>query len=456
MYVKGRTLPSPALRAILTTVAALALWFAIIPAMQVQSQSDAPNILTLSAGNGQFTASWNAYPGATSYILLYRQQGSSDWTEVDLPGTATSHTVSNLADGSKYIVRLRANNGLNLRGSVTLPVAVSWTSYNLEATSGHRQFSATWNAYPGATGYKLLYRLQGGATWTEVTVDDGTATSTTVEGLTNGSTYIIRFKAVNDKGRAARAVAALGQPAILEALTVAGVPDGLPDYERNDWRHWVDDDSDCQNTRHEVLIEESSINVTFKTDSNCQVASGQWTGLFTGTQTTDPSSLDVDHMVPLANAHRSGGWEWSAAKKRAYANYLDYTGHLIAVTASANRSKGSRGPDEWKPTDTSYWCQYAIDWSNIKIAWSLTVTSAEQTALRDMLNTCDSVPATVPSLISFTEPEPELSDTYESCDAADEAGEPLIQGSKGSGRGYPKAKVPSARDGDGDGVVCER
>ena len=35
-------------------------------------------------------------------------------------------------------------------------------------------------------------------------------------------------------------------------------------------------------------------------------------------------------------------------------------------------------------------------------------------------------------------------------------GEPRVQGSKGGGRGFPKSMVPSARDGDGDGVVCER
>ena len=46
--------------------------------------------------------------------------------------------------------------------------------------------------------------------------------------------------------------------------------------------------------------------------------------------------------------------------------------------------------------------------------------------------------------------------TYASCDEAEAAGEQLVQGSTGDGRGFPQATVPSARDGDGDGVVCER
>ena len=71
-------------------------------------------------------------------------------------------------------------------------------------------------------------------------------------------------------------------------------------------------------------------------------------------------------MVPLGNAHQSGAWDWPAERKELYANYLDDTQHLIAVTASANRSKGTRAPHEWKPEDESYWCQYAIDWVTIK------------------------------------------------------------------------------------------
>ena len=44
---------------------------------------------------------------------------------------------------------------------------------------------------------------------------------------------------------------------------------------------------------------------------------------------------------------------------------------------------------------------------------------------------------------------------YGSCEDAAEAGEERVLGSQGGGEGFPKAMVPSARDDDGDGVVCE-
>jgi|GEM_PF-2933083 len=170
--------------------------------------------------------------------------------------------------------------------------------------------------------------------------------------------------------------------------TISEILSGLPDYDRDEWSHWSDDDGDCQNTRHEVLIIESLESVTFKDNDSCTVEYGKWIDKYTGNEIAEASALDVDHMIPLHNAHISGGWKWSSSKRKTFANYLAYENHLIAVTASANRQKGSRSPDEWKPGLTSYWCQYGLDWINIKLEWNLSVTSSEWTALQGMLATC--------------------------------------------------------------------
>ena len=62
---------------------------------------------------------------------------------------------------------------------------------------------------------------------------------------------------------------------------------------------------------------------------------------------------------------------------------------LVAVTRGANRSKGAKGPEEWRPPDEDYWCQYATDWTEVKMEWGLTMTQREPEAVIVMLDTCD-------------------------------------------------------------------
>ena len=174
-------------------------------------------------------------------------------------------------------------------------------------------------------------------------------------------------------------------------ILVADVPSNIPDYDRDDWSHWADEDGDCQDARQEALIAESEVAVTYTDSTNCKVKTGQWTGPYTGNTYTAPSDVDVDHMVPLKNAHDSGAWDWTAERKKQYANYLGYDNHLIAVEDNANQSKGSKGPEAWKPTLTTYYCQYATDWVVIKNEWGLSATEDEFKALQSMLDTCNPV-----------------------------------------------------------------
>ena len=258
----------------------------------------------------------------------------------------------------------------------------------------------------------------------------------------------------------AQASAATSTATTQLSITISPIPAGLPAYDRAEWRHWIDEDGDCQDTRQEVLIEESRIEITFTSDGICRVSQGQWFGSFTATTVTEPGELDIDHLIPLANAHRSGGWAWTSEQKRAFANSLDDPDHLIAVTFGANRSKGARGPDEWRPPNGSYWCAYAIDWIRIKHAWDLTATPTEADALQEMLATCDEIVELTTTVADaaapIVVPTSPADGLYSTCEEAEAAGEPRVQGASGSGRGFPAWTIPSARDGDGDGVVCER
>ena len=161
-------------------------------------------------------------------------------------------------------------------------------------------------------------------------------------------------------------------------------PTLIPVYNRAEWDSWIDADGDCQDTRQEVLIEESLIAVTLDT-RGCRVIAGLWRDEYTSLVYVDPADLDIDHRVPLANAHRSGGWSWSESRKRAYANDLTDPDHLIAVSASANRSKGDRGPEAWKPPLRQGWCHYATTWLAVKQRWMLSIAvNGEEQALQDM------------------------------------------------------------------------
>ena len=163
-------------------------------------------------------------------------------------------------------------------------------------------------------------------------------------------------------------------------------------YDRDDWPHWVDADRDCQNTRAEVLIAESSGPVSFTPNADgeeCRVTGGQWRGPWSGQLFTDAGDVDIDHHVPLGHAHESGGWNWDRERKRAYANDLDHPASLQATDKSVNRTKGKQPPDQWRPEETAGWCRYAADWIAVKAEWELTVTQREVAALRDMLDTCD-------------------------------------------------------------------
>lgn len=141
-------------------------------------------------------------------------------------------------------------------------------------------------------------------------------------------------------------------------------------YNREDWGNWIDEDKDGLNTRDEVLAEESLIKPVI---SNNKVVYGKWFDKYTGKYFTNPRDLDIDHLVPLKNAHISGASNWSKRKKNRYYNYLKYDNHLIAVSKSANRNKSDKSPIEWLPPNEEYQCEYVREWYKIKSDWGLTV-----------------------------------------------------------------------------------
>ncbi|MEI0798429.1 HNH endonuclease [Brachyspira intermedia] len=141
-------------------------------------------------------------------------------------------------------------------------------------------------------------------------------------------------------------------------------------YNRDDWGDWADEDNDGLNTRHEVLARESLVKPVI---SNNRVISGKWYDKFTGKYFTNAKDLDIDHLVPLKNAHISGASNWSKEKKNEYYNYMKNENHLVAVSKGVNRSKGDKSPVEWLPPNEEYQCEYVREWYKIKTDWGLTI-----------------------------------------------------------------------------------
>jgi hypothetical protein len=168
----------------------------------------------------------------------------------------------------------------------------------------------------------------------------------------------------------------------LAELKVATKPASMAGYSREKFPHWRSTGTNCD-VRDSVLKRDGT-KVKF---SGCNVVAGTWTSIYDGKVIKSPAELDIDHMVPLANAWRTGAAAWTTEKRSDFANDLDRP-QLVAVTANSNRSKGDQDPSTWKPTDEGVWCEYAEDWIAVKTYWKLVVLTKEKSALTDMLETC--------------------------------------------------------------------
>ncbi|MFD1720700.1 excalibur calcium-binding domain-containing protein [Amnibacterium endophyticum] len=247
---------------------------------------------------------------------------------------------------------------------------------------------------------------------------------------------------------------------LLDRLTVRS-DSHAASYQRRAFHVWNDADRDRLDTRAEVLKAESR--VTASVNRYGTVKGGRWISRYDNRVVTKATRLDVDHLVPLAEAWRSGAWKWSATRREAFGNDLGYGPSLIAVTRSSNRSKGDRDPAGWMPPASSYACAYVKQWIAVKSRWHLSVDRVERKALAAGLDGCDSLAVAKPGKPAIsalverrktrtTTPKPAgggaSSAYYRNCDAVRAAGRAPLY------RGQPGYETPRL-DRDGDGVACE-
>ncbi len=174
------------------------------------------------------------------------------------------------------------------------------------------------------------------------------------------------------------------QPASAENWVLKTSIDQLDGYQRTLFKHWIDADKDGCDTRAEVLIDEAIVKP--KIGTKCKITGGKWLSAYDGKTFTNASLLDVDHLVPLAEAWRSGAWRWTDAQRQAFANDLENTEALAAVSLTSNRSKGDKDLALWMPGKEQ--CTYTKNWILIKVKYSLNIDSKEANKLNSLIDSC--------------------------------------------------------------------
>ncbi len=181
---------------------------------------------------------------------------------------------------------------------------------------------------------------------------------------------------------AAGAPAALAPLALFDAIDLLPVADEQREgYKRDLYKHWNKgmNATDGCDTRREVILSEARQAPAVA--AGCKPSRGVWLSLYDDVTVTDAAGLDVDHFVPLAEVHDSGGYGWNAARREAYANDQASPLTLIAVTAKSNRSKADKDPAQGLPPAGGYHCEYAAQWTAPKLRWNLAADDAERQAL---------------------------------------------------------------------------
>lgn len=156
------------------------------------------------------------------------------------------------------------------------------------------------------------------------------------------------------------------------------------EYEREFFGHsWIDEDKDCMNTRHEILMSHAiGGSAKPKQDNTCQIAVGQWKSPFTDDIITSASAIDIDHIAPLKFAWTYGAEKWSEAKRLQFANDPE---NLLAVEASLNRSKGAQDITEWLPPKNQ--CNYITQFLTISNKYGLVFPQEKLTAFEAVRQT---------------------------------------------------------------------
>jgi hypothetical protein len=175
---------------------------------------------------------------------------------------------------------------------------------------------------------------------------------------------------------------ALAASIMLCGETAEPVPeDRAARYEREEWRHWLDFDTDCQDTRQEVLIRDS-LDPAELAEGGCKVVRGRWVDPYTGREFTDPGDVHIDHRVALREAFYSRV-DWTELERRVFANDME---NLVVAEAAVNMQKSAKPPHEWMPPVGQ--CEYLSQRVSTQQKYAMRVTWEEAGFVLGELEVC--------------------------------------------------------------------
>lgn len=165
----------------------------------------------VTAGNRQVVITWSTPSGGgtpDNYIVQYKRTSDPDsaFTTFSTPTNVNNETVTSLTNGVNYSFRVAASNADGTSAYTAVRTATPTgppdapTSLTATVASGSATISFTAPASNGGSAItNYQYSINDGATWTAFS-PTVVASPVTISGLTNGTTYPIRLRAISALG----------------------------------------------------------------------------------------------------------------------------------------------------------------------------------------------------------------------------------------------------------------
>lgn len=162
-------------------------------------------------------------------------------------------------------------------------------------------------------------------------------------------------------------------------ISMAG-PDTSAVYDQGSWRHWSG--APCS-TRVTVLVRDGRRTHVEKSAHHCAVTLGQWVDPWSHARVSNPSSMDVEPLIPLSYAAVHGARTWSPAQKERFAND---TSQLVAVSHDTHQARNHAGPASWMPANDV--CHFSQTWIMTAHKYHLSLSGDDKGALKKGLESC--------------------------------------------------------------------